>query len=844
MKFSPKINYLKKVNYLLANLRILTRDDVNREVQELSGYLTEFDPAFRGKQEYLLKKVEDFHSMAPASEAIASNERVATLDSLLRLDGCASLPFRCKGMNQHLKGILNFSKYIEPFEKQSDSGKIDVFFTWGMTQGKGHKLAISAAAEMNRPLIRLEYGFISSEGITLHESPQHSLILCPDVMYYDASQASHMERRLNSWDFDLSPAQRKRAKQCIERIVETRVTKYNHAPIRDIKQSFGDNGRKKILLVDQRYGDQSIQFGLADQSSFERMWLTALKFSDHDVIVKLHPDALIGGKGSALSKVLPDKLPDNVILVDFDINPYCLMEVVDKVFVCVSQLGFEALMAGKEVYCFGVAFYSGWGLTTDMVQMPRPRTVRTLDDLFHVFYIEYSRYFSPAVGHCEIESVIDLFSRPEENDKTKISTALADAPVISILFVLPSGRFGATGRYIQDLAWHLKSIGCRVLVLCEGTEAKEYAGIRWITLQFENNRLSASVREEILKFNPTIIYENGVRSRAQRAALELVLLTGAKLAIQSEDDDIQVYMTRHPQPSNECIRLLDKKNPTIDDFSRFIELNDWKHTLKVWLDPEHDRWVEPVLRAACYHLASLHTAIWYPFEERLKQEYQTPTLVVPPVVTMSKFDPTTLSAAARAESLSSFGVNPESFVLFIAGTIYDYSEEYVLFIEALNELAARHSKVISLVIVSGRTIIRPGEIASRRLNPAVEFLDMGAPDDNAYLAMLKSCDVVCSPGVPDSFNLYRLPSRLVKAMALAKPVLTNDYGFGASLAHGKNALLMSGSDPIQWAREIAPYFDPEKLRLIGQLGRRFAEEHFDAKKVAPRLKDAFARISQ
>ncbi|WP_419204481.1 hypothetical protein [Bordetella trematum] len=31
-----------------------------------------------------------------------------------------------------------------------------------------------------------------------------------------------------------------------------------------------------------------------------------------------------------------------------------------------SQLGFEALMLGKEVHCFGVAFYSGVGFNNGL----------------------------------------------------------------------------------------------------------------------------------------------------------------------------------------------------------------------------------------------------------------------------------------------------------------------------------------------------------------------------------------------------------------------------------------------------------------------------------------------
>lgn len=40
-----------------------------------------------------------------------------------------------------------------------------------------------------------------------------------------------------------------------------------------------------------------------------------------------------------------------------DISPWALLDLVDQVYVVTSQLGFEALLAGKQVHCFGVPFF-------------------------------------------------------------------------------------------------------------------------------------------------------------------------------------------------------------------------------------------------------------------------------------------------------------------------------------------------------------------------------------------------------------------------------------------------------------------------------------------------------
>ena len=51
------------------------------------------------------------------------------------------------------------------------------------------------------------------------------------------------------------------------------------------------------------------------------------------------------------------------ILPDADIAT--LLDQVDCVSTITSLTGFEALLRGKDVVCFGAPFYAGWGLTTD-----------------------------------------------------------------------------------------------------------------------------------------------------------------------------------------------------------------------------------------------------------------------------------------------------------------------------------------------------------------------------------------------------------------------------------------------------------------------------------------------
>lgn len=129
-----------------------------------------------------------------------------------------------------------------------------------------------------------------------------------------------------------------------------------------------------------------------------------------DLIIKQHPDAIKGGKSSYYSdeRLAFTKSVDNVYTVNFDINPYCLLDLVEEVYVVTSGMGFEALMAGKKVHCYGMPFYAGWGVTEDQIQLPSRTRKRSLEEVFYFSYIEASRYFDPDLDkQVQVEEIVD-----------------------------------------------------------------------------------------------------------------------------------------------------------------------------------------------------------------------------------------------------------------------------------------------------------------------------------------------------------------------------------------------------------------------------------------------------
>jgi len=167
-----------------------------------------------------------------------------------------------------------------------------------------------------------------------------------------------------------------------------------------------------VLLIDQTAGDMSLQYGNMTPQRFQEMVQAALVENPKaQILVKTHPDVLAGKRKGCIAKFTDNR----VHWIATPASPQALLSQVDKVYVGTSLLGFEALMAGCEVVCFGGPFYAGWGLTDDRSQLPRRTKARSLEQVFAAAYILYSRYVSPIDGQpTQIETIIDHLARQRQ----------------------------------------------------------------------------------------------------------------------------------------------------------------------------------------------------------------------------------------------------------------------------------------------------------------------------------------------------------------------------------------------------------------------------------------------
>jgi capsular polysaccharide export protein len=305
-------------------------------------------------------------------------------------------------------GVLKvpfLAEFLPDYDLRTLPGSdIGAVLGWGMkpTAAAGRRLA----EKRGIPYVALEDGFLRSVGLGESGATSLSLIVDDLGVYYDATRPSRLESLIHTAPDWCDAVLTRRAQGLIERIVASGVSKTNMGGPLD--RTVLKPGRR-VLIVDQTLGDASIGYGLASTQSFSDMIAAARRDEpDAQLIVKRHPAVAAGRKQGCIA--VADLT--GVTLIDTDVRAAELLAQVDSVYVVTSALGFEALLRGLPVRCFGAPFYSGWGLTTDAVDTGRRGEPRSVEQIAAAALIRYTRYVDPITGQrCEAEQALDRLIR-------------------------------------------------------------------------------------------------------------------------------------------------------------------------------------------------------------------------------------------------------------------------------------------------------------------------------------------------------------------------------------------------------------------------------------------------
>lgn len=257
----------------------------------------------------------------------------------------------------------------------------------GSTLAVWGRKPIPGTLDASVKLLRLEDGFLRSVGLGADLVRPLSWVVDSRGIYYDATQASDLEHILATHAFP--PELLARAAALKERICATGLTKYNVG-----QESWKrPKGVQRVILVPgQVESDASLQYGAPGvRKNLELLKSVRTSHPDAYIIYKPHPDvvARLRAQGDDENQAAQWC---NEELVNVSMGE--LLPQVDEVHVLTSLAGFEALLRGKKVCCYGQPFYAGWGLTEDKIPPARRHRQLSLEALVAGTLFEYPRYSS------------------------------------------------------------------------------------------------------------------------------------------------------------------------------------------------------------------------------------------------------------------------------------------------------------------------------------------------------------------------------------------------------------------------------------------------------------------
>ncbi|MFU0921703.1 capsular polysaccharide biosynthesis protein [Kluyvera sichuanensis] len=285
------------------------------------------------------------------------------------------------------------SSVVKPFLGTTDNQvsfsrlckKATACIVWGI---QGEARWKDKAAEGNLPIWRMEDGFLRSSGLGSDLLPPLSLVLDKTGIYYDATRPSDLEKLLSH--SLLTVEQQQRASRLHQHLVKNKLSKYNLGK----RWQCPSTDDKRVLLVPgQVENDASIATGtLSINTNLALLRTVRERHPDAFIIYKPHPDVITGNRPGHIAEEEMTRLADCVAL-DADIIE-CIQQA-DELHTMTSLSGFEALLHGKQVYCYGQPFYAGWGLTVDEHPNARRQRSLTLLDLIYQTLIAYPTYIHP-----------------------------------------------------------------------------------------------------------------------------------------------------------------------------------------------------------------------------------------------------------------------------------------------------------------------------------------------------------------------------------------------------------------------------------------------------------------
>lgn len=305
-----------------------------------------------------------------------------------------------------LRRLLNANRIFTTAQEEGEHyklGSTELFVHWHGNRALSAKTLYRLQREWGREIAHVSPGFIH----LCHELSDvcnfDSIVIDTKGYHVDSSSHCAMLGELNS-NLEFEQSKLQLAKQLIQQLRQLRIARCNHQP--DIPIALDGTGQRRILVLAQASEDPAMGSLEEQQQLFTNMVSQVIRANGEAmIIIKQGSIAPVGNLLTpALHKLM--KHSKNVHFLDAGIHSHALLDIIDEVHLLDDHFGFEALMANKPVYCSGRPFYAGWGLTVDAHPNLSRKRQRSLEELFHSSYIQYSRYLHPDTGTL---TTLDIF---------------------------------------------------------------------------------------------------------------------------------------------------------------------------------------------------------------------------------------------------------------------------------------------------------------------------------------------------------------------------------------------------------------------------------------------------
>lgn len=257
---------------------------------------------------------------------------------------------------------------------------------WG-NHGATARRGAALAGRLGADCVYLEDAFLRAVLPGRAGGPVHGITIDRQRPFYDSTGPSDLEDLLNAADL----SDRARGAALIAALIDADLSKYNSH-----RADIAPPDPPYVLVIDQLRGDASIAGAGANAGSFAQMLAAAkAEHPDTQILIKGHP-AATRTRGGHFDRAYTDP-----------VSPWALLAGAAAVYTVSSQLGFEAILAGKRPQVFGAAFYAGWGLSDDRVPVPRRSRSLSRDQLALGALALYPLWYDPCRDRlCAVEDVI------------------------------------------------------------------------------------------------------------------------------------------------------------------------------------------------------------------------------------------------------------------------------------------------------------------------------------------------------------------------------------------------------------------------------------------------------